>query len=143
MENSVDPTTAGDQESGWLYSQTNSLGQLGAKLTYSGDSPFLLRLVIGVSNEQSSDTASWLPLYVSNDIIGFRLLTCKPENGEITELNVPFRKELPKTSLVCIEDIRCVCPDANHMITRCLETGLRKTAQKITNIVQPHEKFVI
>ena len=62
MEQNVGPTTAGDQESGLLYSQINFLKQLAAKLTYSGDSPFLLRLVIGVSNEQSSDTVSWLPL---------------------------------------------------------------------------------
>ena len=107
MEQNVGPTTAGDQKSGWLNSQTNSLRQLGAKLTYSGDSPCLLRLVIGVTNEQSSDTASWLPLHV------------------------PFRKELAKTSLVSIEDISCICPDATHMITRCVETDLRKMAQKI------------
>ena len=93
MEQNVVPTTAGDQESDWLYSQTNSLRQLGAKLTYSGDSPFLLRLVIGVSNEQSSDTVSWLPLYVSNDTTDFRPLTCEPETGKRTELNVPFRKK--------------------------------------------------
>ena len=58
MEQNFGPTTAGDQESGWLYSQTNSLRQLGAKLISSGDSLFLLRLVIGVSNEQPSDTVS-------------------------------------------------------------------------------------
>ena len=114
MDQNVAPTTAGDQESGWLYSQTNSLGQLVTKLTYNCESPFLLRLVIGVNNEQSSDTISWLPLYVSNDITDFRLLTCEPETGKKTELNMPFRKELPKTSLVSIEDTRCVCPDANR-----------------------------
>ena len=70
-EQNVGPTTAGYQESGRLYSQTNSLRQLGAKMTYSGDSQFLLRLVIGVSNEQSSDTVSWLPLYTSNDTTDF------------------------------------------------------------------------
>ena len=105
MEQNVGPTTAGDQESGWLYSKTNSLRQLGAKLTYSGDSPFLLRLVIGVSNEQSSDTVSRLPLYVSNDTTDFLPLTCEPETGKRNELNVPFRKKLPKTSLLSIEAI--------------------------------------
>ena len=40
MEQNVGPTTAGDRELGWLYRQTNSLRQLGAKLTCSGDSPF-------------------------------------------------------------------------------------------------------
>ena len=129
MEQRVGPTTAGDQKSGWLYSQTNSLRLLGAKRIYSGDSPFLLRLVNGVSNEQSSDTVSWLPLYVSNDTRDFRPLTCESETGKITELNVPFCKKLPKTSLVSIEDIRCVCPDATHMITGCVETDLCKMAQ--------------
>ena len=118
MEQNVGPTTAGDQELGWLYSQTNSLRQLGAMLTYSGDSSFLLRVIIAFSDEQSSDTVSWLPLYVSNDTTDFRPLTREPETGKRTELNVPFRKKLPVTSLVRVEDIRCVCPDATHMITR-------------------------
>ena len=82
MDQNVASTTAGDQESGWLYSQTNSLGQLVTKLTYNCESPFLLRLVIGVNNEQSSDTVSWLPLYMSNDNTDFRLLTCEPETGK-------------------------------------------------------------
>ena len=46
---------------------------------------------------------------------------------------MPFRKKLPKTSLVSIEDIQRVCPDATNMITRCVETDLRKMAQKITD----------
>ena len=141
MEQNVGPTKAGDQESGWLYSQTNSLRQLGAKLTYSGDSPFLLRLVIGVFNEQSSDTVSWLPLYVSNDTTDFHPLTCEP--GKRTELNVPFRKELPKTPLFSIDDIRCNCPDATHMIIRSVERNLRTMTQKITDDMHPHEKFAI
>ena len=133
MEQNVGPTTAGDQKLGWgwLYSQTNSLRQLWAKLTYSGDSPFLLRLVIGVSNEQSSDAVSWLPLYVSNNTTDFHPLTCEAETGKRTELNVPFRKELPRTSFVSIEDIVCVCPHATHMITRCVEIDHCKMAQKI------------
>ena len=109
----------------------------------AGFLPFLLRLVIDVSNEQSSDTVSWIPLYVSNDTTYFRPLTCEPETDKRTELSVPFRKELPKTSLVSIEDIRCVCPDAIHMITRCVETVLRKLAQKITDDTHPHKKFAI
>ena len=128
---------------GWFYSQTNSRRQLGAKLTYSGDSPFLLRLVIGVSTEQSSDTVSWLPLYVSNDTTDFRPLTCEPETVKRTELYVPFRKKLPKTSLVSIEDIRCVCPAATHMITRYVETDIRKMARKIIDDMHPHKKFEI
>ena len=62
---------------------------------------------------------------MSNDTTGFRPLFCEPDTGKRIELNVPFRKELPKTSLVSIEEIQCVCRDATHMITRCVETDLR------------------
>ena len=80
---------------------------------------------------------------MSNDTTDFRLLLCEPETGKRTEINVPFRKKLPKTSLVSIEDIRCVCPDATHMITRCMETDHRKMARKIIDDIHPHEKFAI
>ena len=46
-------------------------------------------------------------------------------------------------SLVNIEDIRCVCPDATHMITRWVETDLCKMAQKITDDMDCHKKFAI
>ena len=78
---------------------------------------------------------------MSKDTTDFRPLTCQPETGKRTELNVPFRKKLPRTSLVSIEIIRCVCPDATHMITRCVETDLRKMAKKITLDMHRHKKF--
>ena len=111
--------------------QTSSLRKLGAKLTYSGDSPFLLGLVVGVSNEQSSsDTFSRLPLYVQMTLHSCAHKVASQKLEKITELKVPFRKELPKMSLVGIEDIRCNCPDATHMTTQCLETNLRKWSKK-------------
>ena len=70
-------------------------------------------------------------------------LTCKPETGKRTELNVPFQKKLTKTSLVSIEDIRCVCPDATHMITRSVGRDLRKMAQKTIDDMHPHKKFAL
>ena len=80
---------------------------------------------------------------MSNDTTDFRPLSCEPETGKRAEIKVPFRKKLTKTSLVSIEDIRCVCPDATHMNTRCVETNLREMAQKITNDMHPLEKFAI
>ena len=100
-------------------------------------------LVVQPKNEQSSGTNSWLPLYVSNDTTNFRTLTCGPETDKRSELNVPFRKELPKTSLVSTEDTRCIFPDTTHMITRCLEADFRKMAQKSTDDMHPHKKFAI
>ena len=133
LEQNVGPTTAGDQESDWLYSQKISLRQLGkfpktSKLNYSGNPLFLLQPFNGFSNEQSSVTVS----FVSNDTTDFRSLSCEPDTGKTTELNVPFRKELPKTSLVSIAGL-----------TRCVERNLCKMTQKITDDMHPHDKFAI
>ena len=114
-----------------MYSQTNSLRQLGAKLTYSGDSPFLLRLVIGVSNEQSSDTVSWLPLYVSNDSTDFHPLTCEPQRL-VKEVNSMCHFEKKVTQDVTGQHRRhsMRLSRCQHMITRCVETDLRERAPK-------------
>ena len=46
MEQNLGPTIAGVQESGWLFMKTLELSKRGVNLTYSGDSPFLMRLVL-------------------------------------------------------------------------------------------------
>ena len=51
MEQNLGPTVAGDQSSGWLYQKTSELSDRGVNLTYSGDTPFLLRLILGISCE--------------------------------------------------------------------------------------------
>ena len=43
LEQNVGYEKVGDQTSGWLFKQTVALRELGVKLTYSGDNPFLLR----------------------------------------------------------------------------------------------------
>ena len=43
LEQNVGYEKIGDQTSGWLFKQTVALRELGVKLTYSGDNPFLLR----------------------------------------------------------------------------------------------------
>ena len=43
LEQNVGYEKNGDQTSGWLFKQTVALRELGVKLTYSGDNPFLLR----------------------------------------------------------------------------------------------------
>ena len=45
-------------------------------------------------------------------------------------LKAPFRKEIPQNSRVYLEDIRCVIPDVTPMITRCVESDLRKAPTK-------------
>ena len=43
LEQNVGYENVGDQTFGWLFKQTVALRELGVKLTYSGDNPFLLR----------------------------------------------------------------------------------------------------
>ena len=43
LEQNVGYEKVGDQTSGWLFKQTVALRELGVKLTFSGDNPFLLR----------------------------------------------------------------------------------------------------
>ena len=43
LKQNVGYEKVGDQTSGWLFKQTVALRELGVKLTYSGDNPFLLR----------------------------------------------------------------------------------------------------
>ena len=127
MEQNLGPTIAGDQSSGWLYQKTSELSDRGVKLTYSGDTPFLLRLILGISCETNFE--SKMPLHVPDN--SFLPTNCHPETGLRTDLKIPFREELPKASLVYFQDVRCICPGPTHMITRCVENDLRRVAQKI------------
>ena len=127
MEQNLGPTIAGDQNSGWLYQKTSELSNRGVNLTYSGDTPFLLRLILGISCETNFE--SKMPLHVPDT--SFLPTICHPETGLRTDLKIPFRDELPKSSLVYFQDMRCICPDPTHMITRCVENDLRRVAQKI------------
>ena len=127
MEQNLGPTIAGDQSSGWLYQKTSELSDCGVKLTYSGDTPFLRRLILGISCETNFE--SKMPLHIPDN--SFLPTNCHPETGLRTDLKIPFREELPKTSLVYFQDMQCICPDPTHMITRCVENDLRRVAQKI------------
>ena len=67
MELNLGPSVVGCQESGWLFQQTNQLKNLGAKLTHSGDTPFLHRLILGSGNDLSTDYPSKMALYVEEE----------------------------------------------------------------------------
>ena len=137
MDQNFGPTTLGVQESGWLYRETKQLQNMGVKITYSGDSPFLNRLVLGISSELSSDHPSHIPVYVSEK--NFLPTSCSDSDGKRTSLEVPFRQNVPKEALSSIEDIRTICPDATHMIARCVENDIKRVAQKLINDKHPYE----
>ena len=134
LEQNFGPTILGHQESGWLYQQTKELHTAGVKLTYSGDSPFLLRLVLGVNCEKTNATPSLLPLYVEDsktDPTTFLPTKCHPVTGRRMDVEIPFRKTVPTTSLVYVKDIRSVCPDTTHMVSRCVEKDTKRMGQKV------------
>ena len=125
------PEIAGKQETGWLYKQTKELSTQGAVVTYSGDNPFLYRLILAIDSDASNQYPSDLALYVGSE--KYLLTDVDDYTGMRHNLKAPFREEIPQSSLVYLEDIRCVMPDVTHMITRCVESDPRKAAQKIVN----------
>ena len=80
-----------------------------------------------------------MPLFLGTDDT-FLPTTVDPESGYRSKDTVSFRTDLPATSLVSYDDIRCVCPDVTHMITRCVENDLKKIAQKLVDDKHPKEK---
>ena len=106
-------------------------------MTYSGDSPFQLRLVLGTTNEKANVYPSRMPLYVTDP--SFLPTKYDPVTGRRLAVDIPFRKEIPKSSLVSMDDIRNVCPDVVHMITRCVEQDLKRMGQRIVDDKYPHE----
>lgn len=80
-----------------------------------------------------------MPLFLGSDDT-FLPTTVDPESGYRSKVQVPFRTDLPVTSLVSYDDIRCVCPDVTHMTTRCVENDLKKIAQKLVDDKHPNEK---
>lgn len=140
LEQNIGPSVAGDQCSGWLFQQTKQLQEKGVILTISGDSPFLLRLILGISTERTSQTRSQLPLYIPSNEESCLPTTCDSQSGFRTKVEIPFRTMLPIESLVYLKDIRQVCPDITHCITRCVESDLKKLATEILTIKHPWEK---
>ena len=125
------PEIAGKQETGWLYKQTKELSTQEVVVTYSGDNPFLYRLILAIDSDASNQYPSDLALYVGSE--KYLPTDVDDYTGMRHNLKAPSRKEIPQNSLVYLEDIRCVMPDVTHLITRCVESDLRNAAQKIVN----------
>ena len=139
LEQNFGPTIVGRQDTGWLYRQTKELDRLGVKLTYSGDSPFLLRLVLGISTDRAKEFPSKLPIYLKDsEQHKFLPTTCHPTTGRRTDAAIPFKDSVPTTSLVYARDVRCFCPDPVHMVTRCVENDVKKVTQKLVNDRHPN-----
>ena len=134
MELNLGSTVAGEQETGWLFQQTQTLRKLGAKVTYSGDNPFLLHLIVNQENDLADATPSKLGLYVGQKELAPH--TCGPD-GRRTSVQIPFRAGIPRESLVSFDDIRCVIPDVTHMIVRIVENDLRRVCSKLIQLNQP------
>lgn len=139
LEQNVGPTKVGDQESGWLYQQTLELTRQGAHVTFSGDAPFLNRLVLGISTDLGSKYPSQLAIYVGKDA-SYLPSKCDPVSGLRRDLKVPFITEIPRESLVYFDDVRSIVPDVPHMITRIVEVDLKKMAQKLCREKKPFSK---
>ena len=127
LEQNVGYLELGEQDSSWLYQQTKQLHDAGVLLTYSGDQPFLNRLLIGTSVDhmESEENPSKLQMYLGNDD-SVKPETVHEKSGHRGDVRLPFRTTIPHESLTFLPDIRCVCPDGTHAITRCVEGDIRK-----------------
>ena len=130
LENNVGWKLVGKQESGWLYQETKQLHEMGLKITCSGDQPFLLRLILGISKDDAKEYASKIPLYVGKSLSHTPTAT-DLQTKQRMKLSTPFITQIPKQTLIYIPDIRCVCPDPTHAIIRCVEGDLRKLCDLI------------
>ena len=80
-----------------------------------------------------------LPLYVSDaEQKNFLPTTVDTATGRRMDAEIPLRTPVPSVSLVYMEDVRCVCPDPTHMLTRCVENDLRRIAQKVVDTLHPY-----
>ena len=137
MEENVGWEVGGDQKSSWLYKQTRELSEEGVLVVYSGDSPFVMRLILGRTNESVS--TSLMPLYIAdNEDSPFPPSKTDPRTKKRLDVEVPFRKEIPQTALVHMRDITVVCPDVLHMMIRLVENDLTKVAQLLVNVTHPY-----
>lgn len=110
--------------------------RLGAKLTYTGDQPFLLRLILGISKDDAKIYSSKIPMYVGE---GSKLDPeyVNPQTGQRTDVEVQFRTDIPRPSLVYIQHITTVTIDSSHARTRCTETDLKKWVEKLIREKNP------
>ena len=135
MEQNLGPTEVGVQKSGWLYQQTKALvEEYKVNLTLSGDQPFVMRLVNGDNVEDNSKCAIYVGKKSSicfsvkdgkKVFQPFLSSTVDPNTKKRTTLDIPWQL-LPSTSLIYLDDIRRVCVDTCHGITRMVENDLQK-----------------
>jgi hypothetical protein len=135
IEENVGWALVGCQESGWLYQHTLTLDQLGVRITYSGDTPFLTRLVKGVASDDVH--VSRTPLFVDPKS-NFRATTVHAVTGRRTDTEAPFCQDIPPQSLVFMRHVAQICPDITHMMIRLVEFDLRKMAQLLLKVQHPY-----
>jgi hypothetical protein len=135
MEMNLGCSVAGKQETGWLYQQTYELDVLGVHLTYSGDNPFLLKLVPSAGSDDVHN--SRMPLFVHPGAIFPPTAVC-PTTGTRLGLPIPFRTDVPTESLVFLHHVAQICPDVTHMMIRLVEFDLKRMAMLLLKVKHPN-----
>ena len=152
-------------DDGWLKVETRHLVQvLGVKLTLSGDTPFLAKLVSAADSSVISFMGIWIPdpdmkdlnvvlrahgvaahtyenrkfplepsKELVNDLRDIDGITPRATDtrGYRTGIQLKFRKQLPKDSLIHVESATCICPDACHAASRQAEKDVKLISEYI------------
>ena len=74
---------------------------------------------------KSEENPSKLQMYLGNDDL-VKPGTVHEKKGHRGDVRLPFRATIPPESLTFLANIRSVCPDGTHAITRCVEEDIIK-----------------
>lgn len=116
MEKNIGWTVVGEQKSSWLYMETKTLSSFGCLITLSGDSPFVHRIVCGITGESSNVSPSEIPMYVESENEEKYGPFAVSATGRRIDLLIPLRETLPETSLIWLPNTCAVCPDVSVLL---------------------------
>ena len=105
LEQNIGWSLLGDQQTSWLFLETNELSELGITLTYCADQSFLLRLVLGITNDDAKNFSPQMPLYVEEKE-GPTHISVDETTKQRSDLRISFRKQNP-IILSCLVQLSC------------------------------------
>ncbi len=118
-------------ERGWLYNETRILVvDRKVKLTLSGDTPFLNRIVTGFQSDATPSKALiWVPDTMKPDEtchLGYRT------NKDLADF---LATPLPEPTLIYLENRGHVVPDPAHAAPRTVEKDIKLIAEHLLTLV--------
>ena len=96
-----------------VFSRDNELSELGTRLMYSGDQPFLRRLVLGITKDDAKNFPPRMPLYVEENE-GLTHISIDETAKQRTDLKLSFGTQIPSSSFAYFSSVLAVKVDPTH-----------------------------